>query len=41
MTYHIKIEKIPYEEPYHLELHWNISNSIQSVKFELYHNSID
>ncbi|VXA57612.1 conserved hypothetical protein [Acinetobacter proteolyticus] len=41
MTYHIKIKRIPYEEPYHLELHWDISNNIQSLKFELYHNSND
>ena len=41
MAYHIKIGRIPYEEPYHLELHWDISTSTQSVKFELYQNTND
>jgi hypothetical protein len=41
MVYHIKIERIPYEEPYHLELHWDISTSTQSVKFVLYQNAND
>ena len=36
MNYFIKIERIPYEEPYHLQLVWNVSNGNTSSCFEYY-----
>ncbi|HCG8217763.1 TPA: hypothetical protein NJ504_004747 [Vibrio parahaemolyticus] len=41
MEYCVKIERIPYEEPYHLQLLWDISNGMQSTRFELYNNASD
>ena len=39
MDYFIQIERVPYEEPHHLELHWTISSGETSSRFELYDNS--
>ncbi len=39
MSYHIKIERIPYEEPYHLQLVWDVSNGKVSSRFEYYDNA--
>ncbi len=41
MEYFLKIERVPYEEPYHLQLLWDISNGTQSTRFELYNNASD
>ena len=39
MSYYIQIERVPYEEPDHLELHWTISSGEISSKFEIYDNA--
>ena len=39
MSYFIQIERVPYEEPYHLELHWAISSGETSSRFEIYDNA--
>ncbi len=39
MSYHIKIERIPYEEPYHIQLLWDVSNGSVSSRFEYYDNA--
>jgi len=39
MNNHIKIERIPYEEPYHIELMWNVSNGSTVTSFEYYDNA--
>ena len=39
MSYHIKIERIPYEEPYHIQLLWDVSNGSVSSRFEYYANA--
>ena len=39
MTYFIEVTRVPYEEPYHVELHWHVSNGNTSTKFEYYHNA--
>jgi hypothetical protein len=39
MTYYIKLERIPYEEPYHLQLLWDVSNGHISTCFEYYDNA--
>lgn len=36
MSKYIKIKRIPYEEPYHLNLIINVSNGEQSTTFEYY-----
>lgn len=33
MSYYIKIERLPYEEPYHLHLVWDVSNGNMSSCF--------
>ncbi len=35
----LKIERIPYEEPYHLELHWAVSSEEGAAHFEFYDNA--
>ena len=39
MSYFIKIERVPYEEPYHVELHWQISNGNTTTTAKYYHNA--
>ncbi|ARD21189.1 hypothetical protein [Shewanella japonica] len=39
MSNYVKIERIPYEEPYHIQLVWNISNGNTSSCFEFYDNA--
>jgi len=39
MKYSILIERVPYEEPHHLELHWTIESDETSSRFELYDNA--
>ena len=39
MTNYIKIERIPYEEPYHIQLVWDVSNGNISSCFEYYDNA--
>jgi len=39
MRYSILIERVPYEEPHHLELHWTIESEETSSRFELYDNA--
>lgn len=36
MNYFIKIERIPYEEPYHLQLVWDVSNGNITSSFDFY-----
>lgn len=35
----IRIERIPYEEPYHVQLVWEVSNGDISSRFEYYDNT--
>ncbi len=35
----IRIERVPYEEPYHVELHYQVSNGRQSWSFFYYDNA--
>ena len=35
----IRIERIPYEEPYHIELYWEVSNGSISANFMYYDNA--
>lgn len=39
MSYFIRIERIPYEEPYHLQLVWEASNGDITSCFEFYVNA--
>lgn len=39
MSNFIRIERIPYEEPYHVQLVWNASNGSVSSYFEYYDNA--
>ncbi len=39
MRNYIKIERIPYEEPYHVQLVWNVSNGNCNSTFEYFDNA--
>lgn len=39
MENHINIERVPYEEPYHIQLIWNVSNGNTSSSFDYYDNA--
>jgi hypothetical protein len=39
MSSYIKIERVPYEEPYHVQLNWEVSNGNISSRFEYYDNA--
>ena len=39
MSNYIKIERAPYEEPYHVQLNWEISNGNIFSRFEYYDNA--
>lgn len=39
MSNFVQIQRIPYEEPYNLELHWKISGEDTTSFFELYDNA--
>ena len=39
MSNYIRIERIPYEEPYHVQLVWSVSNGNTSTSFEYYDNA--
>jgi hypothetical protein len=39
MTNYLRIERIPYEEPYHIQLIWNVSNGNIYSNFEYYANA--
>jgi hypothetical protein len=39
MSNYIRIERIPYEEPYHVQLVWSASNGNVSARFEYYDNA--
>lgn len=39
MSYSIKIERVPYEEPHHVELRWTVSNGNTSTNFKYYDNA--
>ena len=39
MTHYLRLERIPYEEPYHVELVWDVSNGITSSCFRYYANA--
>jgi hypothetical protein len=39
MANYIKIERLPYEEPYHLQLVWSASNGNVSACFDYYDNA--
>lgn len=39
MSNYLRIERIPYEEPYHVQLVWNVSNGNIKSCFEYYDNA--
>jgi len=39
MSNYLRIERIPYEEPYHVQLVWSVSNGRTSSSFEYYANA--
>ena len=39
MSNYIRIERIPYEDPYHLQLVWDVSNGSVSICFDYYDNA--
>ena len=39
MRNHLRIERIPYEEPYHVQLAWDISNGNITALFDYYDNA--
>ena len=39
MSNYLRIERIPYEEPYHVQLAWEVSNGNTSSCFEYYDNA--
>ena len=39
MSSYLRIERIPYEEPYHIQLVWSVSNGNTSSCFEYYDNA--
>ena len=39
MGSYLRIERIPYEEPYHVQLVWSVSNGNTSSNFEYYDNA--
>ncbi|MCU8021544.1 MULTISPECIES: hypothetical protein [unclassified Shewanella] len=39
MSNYLRIERIPYEEPYHVQLVWDVSNGNIKSRFEYYDNA--